>query len=88
MKGHSPLLMGKSINRGRARAVQDGKAETVSMLTRERLRLLCRNSSKVLKIALVTDQHDDDVRVCVVAELLQPSGDIDVCSVLCDIVDQ
>ena len=40
------------------------------------------------QIALVSDQHDDDVRVSVVAELLQPPGHILICLVLADIVDK
>lgn len=40
------------------------------------------------QIALVTDQHDDDVTVGVVPQLLEPPGDIFVGLVLADIVDQ
>jgi hypothetical protein len=40
------------------------------------------------QIALVTDQHDDDVRVGMVAQLLQPSCDVLVCLVLADVVDE
>lgn len=40
------------------------------------------------QIALVTDEHDDDVRVCVVAEFLQPAKNVDVSRVFRDIVHE
>ena len=40
------------------------------------------------QIALVSYQHDDNVRVRVVPQLLQPPGHILVRLVLADIVDQ
>ena len=40
------------------------------------------------QIALVTDQHDNDVRVGMVAQLLQPPCDVLVCLVLADIIDK
>ena len=40
------------------------------------------------QIALVPHQHDDDVRVGMVAELLQPPGHILVCLVLANVVDE
>lgn len=52
------------------------------------LGLLCRDSAEVPQIALVADEHDDNVTVGVVSELLQPAADIDVCGVLSDIVDE
>ena len=42
----------------------------------------------MLQIALVADEHDDDVRVRVVAELLEPSGDVHVRAVLRDVVHE
>ena len=42
----------------------------------------------MLQIALVADEHDDDVRVRVVAELLQPPRDVDVRGVLRDVVHE
>ena len=42
----------------------------------------------MLQIALVADEHDDDVRVGVVAELLEPSRDVDVRRVLRDVVHE
>lgn len=40
----------------------------------------------MLQIALVPDEHDDDVRVRVVPQLLQPSCDVRVRGVLRDVV--
>ena len=40
------------------------------------------------QIALVSDQHDDDVGVGMVAQLLEPPGDVLVGLVLADIVDK
>ena len=40
------------------------------------------------QIALVSDQHNDDVGVGVIPELLQPSSNILVCLVLADIVNE
>lgn len=57
-------------------------------LTRERLGLFCGHGTEVLKITLVPDQHDDDVRIRMVTKLLQPPSDIDVCCMFCDIVDK
>lgn len=56
--------------------------------TRERLGLLSWHCSKMSQIALVSDQHDDDVRVGMVSELLQPPSDVLISLVLGDIVNQ
>jgi hypothetical protein len=40
------------------------------------------------QIALISHQHDDDVRICVIPQLLQPPRHILVCLVLADIVDE
>lgn len=40
------------------------------------------------QITLVTDEHDDNIRVRMVAQFLQPSGDVLVRLVLADIVDK
>ena len=56
--------------------------------TGERLRFLCGDRAEVLEIALVADEHDDDVRVGVVPELLEPPGDVDVRLVLRDVVHE
>ena len=42
----------------------------------------------MLQIALVSDEHDDDIRVCVVAELLQPPRDVGVRLVFRDVVHE
>lgn len=42
----------------------------------------------MFQIALVTDKHDDDVRIGMVPQFLQPPRDIDICSVFRDIVDE
>lgn len=57
-------------------------------LTGKRLGLLCRYSPQMSQIALVAHQHDDNVRVCMVPQLLKPSRDVLVCLVLADIVDE
>lgn len=38
------------------------------------------------QIALVTNQHDDDVRIGVISQLLKPSSHIVVCLMLADVV--
>ena len=52
------------------------------------LGLLCWDSPQMPQIALVSYQHDDDVGVRMVPQLLQPPGYILVRLVLADIVDQ
>jgi hypothetical protein len=52
------------------------------------LGLLCWHSPQMPQIALVSYQHDDNVRVRVVPQLLQPPGHILVRLVLADIVDE
>ena len=42
----------------------------------------------MLQIALVANQHDDDVGVGVIPKLLKPSRDVLVSLVLADIVDE
>lgn len=74
----------------------DGHGQRTSLLiarlnaahTCELLGLLRWNSAKMSQIALVTDQHDNDVTVGMVPQLLEPSSDILVRLVLADIVDQ
>ena len=41
----------------------------------------------MLEIALVSDEHDSDVLVSVIAQLLQPARNVLVSLVLCDIVN-
>lgn len=52
------------------------------------LGLLGGNGSQVPQIALVTDKHNDNVGVGVVAQLLEPSRDVLVGLVLADVVDE
>ena len=52
------------------------------------LGLLCWHSPQMPQITLVSYQHDDNVRVRVVPQLLQPPGHILVRLVLADIVDE
>lgn len=52
------------------------------------LGLLGRDRTQVSQIALVTDQHDDDVGIGMVPQLLQPPVDILVGLVLADIIDE
>jgi hypothetical protein len=40
------------------------------------------------QIALVTDQHDDDIGICVVSEFLKPSRYVVVGLVFADVVDE
>lgn len=40
----------------------------------------------MLQIRLIPDEHDHDVRISVITELLEPSGHIYVGAVLCDVV--
>lgn len=56
--------------------------------TSKLLRLLGRHRSEMPQIALISHKHNDNVRICVVAQLLQPSGHILVCLVLAYIVDE
>lgn len=42
----------------------------------------------MFQIALVTNEHDNDVRVGVVSEFLEPSSDVDVGGLLGNVVDQ
>lgn len=52
------------------------------------LRLLGWDGAQVSQITLVPDQHDDNVGVRMVPELLQPPGHIVVRLVLADIIDK
>lgn len=57
-------------------------------LTCERLGLLGWHSPQMSQIALVSHQHDDDVRIGVVPQLFKPSCDVLVCLMLADVVDK
>lgn len=52
------------------------------------LGLLGRDRPQVPQIALVTNQHDDNIGVSVIPQFLQPTVDIVVSLVLADIVDE
>ena len=56
--------------------------------TSKGLGLVRGHRPEVLQIALVPDEHDHDVRVGVVPELLEPSGDVRVRLVFRDVVDE
>ena len=42
----------------------------------------------MLQIALVTNEHDHNVRISVITKLLQPSGDVDIGLMFCDVIDE
>ena len=56
--------------------------------TSKLLRVLCGHSPQMSQIALISDQHDDNVRVGVVPQLFQPPVHILVGLVLADIINQ
>ena len=58
------------------------------ILTSKCFRLVSGHSPEVSQIALVTDEHNDNVAVSVVTELLEPSRDVDVSGVLGNIVNE
>jgi hypothetical protein len=66
--------------------IRNSQAQPVVL--REQLRLLRRDRPQVPQIALVTNEHNDDVRVGVVPQLLEPAEDVDVGRVLGDVVDE
>lgn len=57
-------------------------------LTGKLLGLLGGHSAQVSQIGLVSNQHNDNVTVGVVSQLFEPSGDILVCLVLADVVNE
>lgn len=60
----------------------------ISTHTSKLLSLLGGDCTEVSQIALVTDQHDHDIGVGVIAQLLQPPVDIVVGLVLANVVDE
>lgn len=60
----------------------------MTTLTSKSLGLIGRDGSEVSQIALVTDKHNNNVGVGVVAQLLEPSGDVLVGLVLADVVNE
>lgn len=61
---------------------------SASPRTGKLLGLLCGHSSQMSQIALVSYEHDHNVRVCMVSELLQPPRDVVICLMLADVVDK
>ena len=57
-------------------------------LTGKLLGLLRRHGSEMPQIALVSNQHDHNVRIGMVPQLFQPSLYILVCLMLRDVVDE
>ena len=57
-------------------------------LTGKLLGLFGRHSAQVSQIGLVSNQHDDNVTVGMVSQLLEPSSDVLVCLVLADVVNE
>lgn len=58
------------------------------MLTGKFLSFVRGNGAQVLQIALVSDEHDDDVLIGVIPQFLEPSSNVLVCCMLGDVVDQ
>lgn len=56
--------------------------------TRKLLGLFSWHCPQMPQIALVTDEHNNNVGVGMVAQLLEPPGDVFVCLVLADVVDE
>ena len=55
------------------RRLQRGRFdEGQTLVTRETLRVLSLHAAQVFQVALVADQHDDDVGVSVIPQLFQP----------------
>ena len=40
----------------------------------------------MLQVALVSDQHDDDIGVSMVSQLFQPSSHVNICRMFGDII--
>lgn len=66
------------------RGLDEGK----SVLGGKLLGLVGGDGTKMTQIALVTDKHDHNVGIGVVAELLEPAANILISSMLGDIVNQ
>ena len=62
--------------------------ERESMPTGKRLGLICGYCTQVFQIALVAHKHDDDIRISVVPQFLQPPCHVNIGCVLGDIIDQ
>ena len=57
-------------------------------LTRESLCLLSGYSPQMFQVALVTNEHNDNIRIGVVAKFLEPAGNIGIRRVLSNIIDE
>jgi hypothetical protein len=61
--------------------------ERVGQHTCELFSLVRGHSSQVSQIALVSNKHDDNIRVSMISKFLQPSCHIVIRLVLADVVD-
>lgn len=64
------------------------EASTDDQLTCKLLGIFCRHSTQVSQITLVSNEHDDNVGIGMVTELLQPPVDIVIGLVLADVVNE
>jgi len=62
--------------------------EKVGQHTCELFCFVRRHSSQVSQVALISNKHDDNIRVSMISKLLQPSCHIVICLVLADVVDK
>ena len=72
--------------RGRFR--RSGWSGATMRLTSKGFRLLGWHSTQVLQIALIPDEHDNDVGVGVVTKFLQPPCYVDIGRMLCDVINE
>lgn len=76
----------KTNERHLLRRILDPRVKTIKKRTCKNLRFLRWYSAQVFQIALVTNQHNDNVGIGMVAQLLQPSCDVYVRCMLCNVV--
>jgi len=55
--------------------------------TCELFSLVRGHSSQVSQVALVSNKHDDNIRISMISKLFQPSCHIVICLMLADVVD-
>ena len=79
-------VLKRQLNVARIQSRRLDEAQVV--LTGECSRLLCWHSSQVLQIALVSHQHDNDIAICMIPQLLQPPRHILIRLMLADIVNK
>lgn len=82
--GENVLESGLDVGGVQCRGLDEGKV----LVGRKRLGLVSGDGAEVLEIALVADEHNDNVLVGVVAELLEPAGHVLVGRVLGNVVDE